>query len=40
MAASSTTVIGKLSFDAKGDMSLPGFVLYEWRGGRLGYAGS
>ena len=35
-----TTVIGKLSFDAKGDMSLPGFVLYEWRGGRLGYAGS
>ncbi len=35
-----TTVIGKLSFDAKGDMSLPGFVLYEWHDGRLGYAGS
>jgi branched-chain amino acid transport system substrate-binding protein len=34
------TVIGTLGFDAKGDMSLPGFVLYEWRGGRLGYAGS
>ncbi len=35
-----TTVIGDLAFDAKGDMSLPGFVLYEWRGGRLGDAGS
>ena len=34
------TVIGDLTFDAKGDMSLPGFVLYEWRGGRLGAAGS
>ncbi len=34
------TVLGDLSFDAKGDMSLPGFVLYEWRGGRLGAAGS
>ncbi len=35
-----TTVIGDLTFDAKGDMSLPGFVLYEWRNGRLGAAGS
>lgn len=32
------TVIGDLTFDAKGDMSLPGFVLYEWRNGRLDYA--
>ncbi len=29
------TVIGELSFDDKGDMSLPGFVLYQWHGGRL-----
>jgi len=35
-----STVIGDVAFDANGDMSLPGFVLYEWRGGRLGYAGS
>ena len=35
-----TTVLGDLTFDAKGDMSLPGFVLYEWRDGRLGAAGS
>ncbi len=34
------TVIGDLTFDAKGDMSLPGFVLYEWRDGRLGAAGN
>ena len=34
------TVIGDLSFDAKGDMSLPGFVLYQWRSGRLDYAES
>jgi branched-chain amino acid transport system substrate-binding protein len=33
------TVIGEVGFDAKGDMSLPGFVLYEWRGGRLAPAG-
>ena len=33
------TVLGTVSFDAKGDMSLPGFVLYEWHDGRLGAAG-
>lgn len=33
-----TTVLGDLTFDAKGDMSLPGFVLYRWHNGRLGYA--
>ena len=35
-----STVIGELGFDAKGDMSLAGFVLYEWRDGRLEAAGS
>lgn len=34
------TVLGEVGFDAKGDMSLPGFVLYEWHGGRLGSADS
>ena len=33
-----TTVLGDLTFNAKGDMSLPGFVLYRWHDGRLGYA--
>ncbi len=33
------TVLGKLGFDAKGDMSLPGFVLYQWHDGRLVEAG-
>jgi branched-chain amino acid transport system substrate-binding protein len=34
------TVHGDQRIDAKGDMSLPGFVLYEWRGGRLARAGN
>ena len=34
------TVLGDVTFDDKGDMSLPGFVLYEWRGGRLDAAGN
>ena len=34
------TVLGDLTFDAKGDVSLPGFVLYQWHGDRLGAAGS
>ena len=29
------TVLGAVSFDRKGDMSLPGFVIYTWRDGRL-----
>jgi branched-chain amino acid transport system substrate-binding protein len=33
------TVIGDLAFDDKGDMSLPGFVLYRWHGDRLEAAG-
>ncbi|MBO6758946.1 MAG: branched-chain amino acid ABC transporter substrate-binding protein [Roseibium sp.] len=27
------TVIGPVSFDDNGDMTLPGFIVYEWRGG-------
>jgi len=30
------TVIGKLSFDAKGDIKSPGYVWYEWKGGKYG----
>ena len=29
------TVLGAVSFNRKGDMSLPGFVIYTWRDGRL-----
>ena len=31
------TVIGKLSFDAKGDNKLPGFMVYQWQGGKYDY---
>ena len=31
------TVIGKLSFDAKGDNKLPGFMVYRWAGGQYDY---
>jgi branched-chain amino acid transport system substrate-binding protein len=34
------TVIGKVSFDEKGDMRLPSFVVYEWKAGRYGYLGN
>jgi len=32
------TVIGKLSFDAKGDNKAPGFAVYKWQGGKYDYA--
>jgi branched-chain amino acid transport system substrate-binding protein len=32
------TVIGNVSFDAKGDVKLPGFVVYEWSDGTYEYA--
>ncbi len=32
------TVIGELSFDAKGDQKAPGFVVYQWQGGKYDYA--
>jgi len=31
------TVIGKLSFDAKGDNKLPGFRVYRWKGNQYDY---
>ncbi len=31
------TVVGKLSFDAKGDNKLPGFMVYRWTGGKYDY---
>ena len=30
-----TTVIGDLSFDDKGDVTLPGYVVYEWKDGQF-----
>jgi branched-chain amino acid transport system substrate-binding protein len=33
------TVIGTLSFDAKGNNKLPGFLVYRWTGGQYDYAG-
>ncbi|WP_207477106.1 branched-chain amino acid ABC transporter substrate-binding protein [Arenibaculum pallidiluteum] len=32
------TVIGTVDFDKKGDVTLPGFVVYEWRDGKYDYA--
>ncbi len=31
------TVLGDLSFDGKGDVTLPGYVFYEWKGGKYDY---
>lgn len=31
------TVLGKLSFDKKGDVTLPGYVFYEWKNGKYDY---
>jgi branched-chain amino acid transport system substrate-binding protein len=31
------TVLGELSFDDKGDVSLPGYVFYEWKNGTYDY---
>ncbi|MEQ9642677.1 MAG: branched-chain amino acid ABC transporter substrate-binding protein [Alphaproteobacteria bacterium] len=31
------TVLGDLSFDSKGDVTLPGYVFYEWKGGKYDY---
>lgn len=32
------TVLGHVAFDAKGDVTLPAYVVYEWRNGEYGYA--
>ena len=34
------TVIGDLSFDDKGDVTLPGYVVYEWKDGKYDYVES
>ena len=31
------TVLGELSFDGKGDVTLPGYVFYEWKDGKYDY---
>ncbi len=32
-----STVLGSLSFDDKGDVTLPGYVFYEWKAGKYDY---
>jgi branched-chain amino acid transport system substrate-binding protein len=32
------TVLGKIGFDAKGDIDAPGYVFYVWKDGKYGYA--
>ncbi|CUW40937.1 leucine transporter subunit; periplasmic-binding component of ABC superfamily [Magnetospirillum sp. XM-1] len=32
------TAIGKIGFDAKGDVAAPGYVMYVWKGGKYDYA--
>ena len=31
------TVLGTIGFDAKGDVTAPGYVFYEWKGGKYDY---
>lgn len=31
------TVLGKISFDKKGDVNAPGYVMYEWKNGKYDY---
>ncbi len=31
------TVLGKIGFDAKGDVTAPGYVVYEWKNGKYDY---
>jgi branched-chain amino acid transport system substrate-binding protein len=31
-------LLGEVGFDAKGDISAPGYVLYAWKGGKYEYA--
>jgi branched-chain amino acid transport system substrate-binding protein len=30
-------VLGELGFDSKGDVTLPGYVVYEWKDGKYDY---
>jgi branched-chain amino acid transport system substrate-binding protein len=36
-AAEFDTVLGKLSFNDKGDVNIPGYVFYEWKDGKYDY---
>ena len=36
-SASFETVLGKIGFDEKGDVTAPGYVFYEWRDGKYDY---
>jgi len=31
------TVLGKIGFDEKGDVTAPGYVFYEWKNGKYDY---
>ena len=31
------TVLGTIGFDAKGDVTAPGYVVYEWKNGKYDY---
>jgi branched-chain amino acid transport system substrate-binding protein len=31
------TVLGEIGFDAKGDVTAPGYVVYEWKDGKYDY---
>jgi len=31
------TVLGKIGFDEKGDVTAPGYVMYEWKNGKYDY---
>ena len=31
------TIVGKIGFDKKGDVTAPGYVLYEWKNGKYDY---
>ena len=33
-SAKFSTVLGQIGFDAKGDVSAPGYVFYEWKNGK------
>ena len=33
-----STVLGKIGFDKKGDVTAPGYVFYVWKDGKYDYA--
>ena len=33
-----STTLGKIGFDAKGDVTAPGYIVYEWKNGKADYA--